>query len=129
MEKTKLKDSHEVEILEEEDQNPRAGRVSGKKVLTELRSMVAEDRYYEPLAASLKEEYLAYIDEHLAYKYLASLTFCAGWLVAVYRQNCGHLEILQTPVYEGLTKKAAYLEMVEESSRRSCTSCILGSNK
>lgn len=62
--------------------------------------------------------------------------FCAGWHVGIYKQACGHWEILQSPIYinhdgtpaiingKPFTAMDADREMREESKKRLCTRCV-----
>lgn len=64
--------------------------------------------------------------------------FCSGWHVGIYKQKCGHWEILQSPLFVNgdgspaviggrpYTAGDADRELREESSKRKCTRCICG---
>lgn len=67
---------------------------------------------------------------------LKAIDFCAGWHVGIYKQACGHWEILQSPLYKNhdgtptvidghiYTAEDADRELREDSAQRKCTRCI-----
>jgi hypothetical protein len=50
--------------------------------------------------------------------------FNEGWDVWIYKQACGHWEVLQCPVVGGRTVKDVRDELTKESKKRKCTRCI-----
>lgn len=55
-----------------------------------------------------------------------SIVFCDSWYVDIYKQACGHWEILQSPIRPGETAASVRARLLEESSKRQCTKCICG---
>ena len=82
-------------------------------------------------AAPTQEEKDAWESERAILEKL-DIDFCAGWHVGIYKQACGHWEILQSPVYghhmlvagKPYTAADADRELREASALRSCTRCI-----
>jgi hypothetical protein len=50
--------------------------------------------------------------------------FMDGWYVNIYKQKCGHYEILQTSRL-GRTDEEIKQHMTKESAQRTCSNCIL----
>lgn len=86
-------------------------------------------------AAATQEEKVAWEAQRA---HIEKADFCDGWHVGIYKQACGHWEVLQTPIYVNYdgtpkivnghpyTATDADKELREESKKRKCTRCICG---
>lgn len=84
-----------------------------------LSKCLAESKEWENLRELDKKYRESFGQDH-------GIDFCDGWYFDCYEQKCGHWEVLQSPIYEGMTADDVKKEMIKESKERKCTKCICG---